>query len=152
MEENSQNRTKRISDEDHAPLWIKIFGGSMLSIAFLSVVTLTGYIVNSFNSIQTQVNVINFDMMTKKEFYEQQKNFQLFIEKIDQKIFEQSKSIELANKEIATQKERINSMELQLSQSRDEAREQQKDLQLLRERFAVMTFKSIEAKDGNNKK
>jgi septal ring factor EnvC (AmiA/AmiB activator) len=148
MEENvdSKLKSKRALEEEHAPLWIKLFGGSMLSVTFLSVVTLTGYIVNSINSIQMQVNMVNVDMMSKKEFYDQQKNIQSLIEKYEQKIVEQSKSVELISKEIATHKERMNGLDAQLNQLREENKQIQKDLQYLRERFAAVEGKFTEAK------
>jgi len=148
MEENvdSKLKSKRALEEEHAPLWIKLFGGSMLSVTFLSVVTLTGYIVNSINSIQMQVNMVNVDMMSKKEFYDQQKNIQSLIEKYEQKIVEQSKSVELISKEIATHKERMNGLDSQLNQLREENKQIQKDLQYLRERFAAVEGKFTEAK------
>lgn len=66
-------KTRREHEEEHTPLWVKIFGGSILSIAFLSVITLIGYIVANLNSIQTQINTVNSEMITKKEFTERQK-------------------------------------------------------------------------------
>jgi len=166
-EENKPKRTRREFEEDHTPLWIKIFGGSIVSITFLCVFTLTSYIISNINSIQTQVNCVNVDMMTKKD----QKNIwdmmkvdsdniaslkerlnaietlakerQLWMEKYEAKIADQNKSLETACKEIAAHKERANSAETQLVQLREENRQLQKDIQSLRERVA-----GIEGKTG----
>jgi len=165
-------RTKREHEEEHTPLWIKIFGGSILSIAFLCVITLTGYIVSNMNSIQSQVNSINADTITKKEFAERQKSVwdnqklcndnigsvkerlnaieqlakerQLWMEKYEAKIADQAKAMDAANKEIAAQKERANSAEIQLKQIREDYQVIQKDMQSLRERIAAIEGKKQE--------
>jgi len=169
-EEKPKLRTRREFEEDYTPLWIKIFGGSILSIAFLCVITLTSYIVNNINGIQTQINYLNTEMTSKKEFADRQKaiwdsmkvdsdniaglkermNYidslakerQLLMEKHEVKIAEQNKALELANKEIASHKERANSAEAQLTQFREESRQLQKDIQSLRERVAAIEGKS----------
>ena len=166
---------KRQLEEDHTPLWIKIFGGSILSIAFLCVITLTGYIVSNLNSIQIQVNTINADMISKKDFAGQSKliwdgiklesdstaelkerintleqvarDRQLWTDKCEVKLTDSAKAMESANKEIAALKERANAVEAQLNQFREEHRQLQKDLQLLRERVAAIEGKAGEKKN-----
>lgn len=168
----SAPKSKREHEEEHTPLWIKIFGGSILSIAFLCVITLTGYIVSNMNSLQSQVNAVNADMITKKEFAERQKSVwesqklcndnlggvkerlnaieqlakerQLWMEKYEAKIADQAKAMDAANKEIAAQKERANSAETQLKQMREEYQVLQKDMQSLRERIAAIEGKKKE--------
>jgi septal ring factor EnvC (AmiA/AmiB activator) len=165
-------RTRREHEEEHTPLWVKIFGGSILSIAFLCVITLTGYIVSNMNSIQSQINTLNAETITKKEFADRQKSIwdsqktcndslgrvkeclnaidvlakerQLWLEKHEAKIADQAKSLDNANKEIAAQKERANSAEAQLKQMREEYQVLQKDMQSLRERVAAIEGKKKE--------
>lgn len=175
---NIQVRKKDKDHDDFAPVWIKIFGGSILSVSFLCAITVTGYIVANLNSLQSQINTLNSQMVTKSEHNERQKilwdgytnqtkqsfdffssakeriNFleqglkdrQTSIEKIEIKLTLQEKALESANKELAGQKERSNSLESNNLQLRDEIKSVQKDLQNFRERVA-----SIEAKLGEKK-
>lgn len=138
-EEKITHRTRREFEEEHTPLWIKIFGGSILSITFLCVITLTGYIVSSINNIQSQLNSLNTQMTTKTEFKvisdsikvdsdnisslkermnvieNSSKDRQVWMEKQEIRVGEQYKSVELANgltqKEIQTIRERIATIE-----------------------------------------
>lgn len=171
--EKPKQRSRREFEEDHTPLWIKIFGGTILSITFLCVITLTSYIVTNINSIQSQLNNVNAEMTTKKEITESQKNIwdsikidgdnivglkerlnvieslakdrQVWMEKQEVKISEQNKTIEMESKEIAAHKERANNADSQLMQLREENRQLQKDIQALRERVA-----GIEGKNGTS--
>lgn len=170
MGQDDLPRTRREHEEEHTPLWIKIFGGSILSIGFLCVITLTGYVVSNLNNIQCQVNAVNADMLSKKEFTDRQKSVwdaikisndglasakerlnavelsakerQMWMDKYEARIAEQGKSIEAANKEIAAHKERANAAEVQLAQFRQEHLQLQKDLQSLRERVAALEGKA----------
>ena len=165
MDEHIVNLRKK-TEEDNVPLWIKIFGSSVLSITFLCVITLTGYIVSNLNNIQIQINVLNSEMINKKDFNDRIKDLfdgiksevdgiarlkerinaveqtskerQLIIDKYEVKINDQNKVIEVANKEIAAHKERSNANEMQILQIREEFKQTQKDLQLLRERFVLI--------------
>lgn len=169
VEEEKTKQNRREVEEDSTPLWIKIFGGSILSIAFLCVITLTSYIVNNINNIQSQLNSLHGDMITEKEYSDRQKliwdsmkidndnisvlkermnilesllkDRQLWMEKHETKIAELCKIVELANKEIAAHKERANGAENQLMQLREEIRQFQKDIQSLRERVAAIEGK-----------
>lgn len=162
-------KTRREHEEDHTPLWIKIFGGSILSITFICVITFTGYIVNNLNSIQIQINAINADLITKREFSERTKSIldtikidsdnlvslkerinaleqlskerQIWMDKSELKSSEQGKTLENANKEIASQKERANGLESQINLLRDELKQAQKDFQTLREKVAALEAK-----------
>lgn len=135
MDDNS-SKTRREREEEHTPLWVKIFGGTILSITFLCVLTLTGYIINNINNLQSQVNLINSNLVTKKEFADQQKNIfdimkidgdnivslkeklnsfesltrerQLLIEKIENKFAEEDKNINLKIIEVSKNIENIN--------------------------------------------
>jgi chromosome segregation ATPase len=170
IQEEIKPRTKREFEEDHTPLWIKIFGGTILSISFLCIITLTGYIVSNINNIQTQVNSVNADMITKKDYTSQQKTIwdsmkidgdniaglkerlnaienlakerQSWMEKYEAKIVEQNKALEMANKEMAAYKERANGAETNLMQIREENRQLQKDIQSIRERVAAIEGKA----------
>ena len=66
-------QAKKKNNEEFAPVWIKIFGGSILSVSFLCAITVTGYIVNNLNSLQSQINTLNSQMVTKSEHNERQK-------------------------------------------------------------------------------
>jgi chromosome segregation ATPase len=163
------NNPRRDHTDDYTPAWIKIFGGSILSITFLCVITLTGYIVSNINNLQSQVNVINSDMITKKEFVDRTKTIwdtmkvdgdnisgikerlntieqfakdrQSWMEKYELKITELNKALEITNKEGAAQKERANAFENQLNQLRDEIKQIQKDFQAIRERIVAIEKK-----------
>lgn len=141
--EDYRLRTKRELAEDHTPLWVKIFGGSILSVCVFCVITLSSYIVNNLNSIQTQINTINSDTIFRKEFNEQKKIILDLIGKYELKIDEQNKTNELNNKDIAAYKERVNNIEALLTQTREEFRQSQKDVQNLRERIAVIEGKIL---------
>ena len=138
-EENPKPRTRRELEEDHTPLWIKLFGGSILSIAFLCVITLTGYIVANITSIQNQVNCVNADMITRKEFSDRLKTILDSI-KIDNDNIVSLKERQYWMEE--TYKKQTNVSESQLTQLREENRQLQKDIQLLRERVAAIEGKS----------
>ena len=136
-------RTKNQLAEDNTPLWVKIFGGSILSVCVFCVITLTSYIVNNLNSIQTQINAINSDVLFRKEFNDQKKIILDLISKSELKIDAQNKINELNNKDIAAYKERVNNIETQLTQTREEFRQSQKDVQNLRERIAAIEGKIV---------
>ena len=131
-------KTKREIEEDSTPLWIKIFGSAMLSVTFLSVITLTGYIVSNINNIQTQVNCINVDMLTKKEFADRLQSI-LDTLKIDSdnivSLKERMSSIENSSKDRTLW---IDKYESKMS---EENKQLQKDIQLLRERVASLEGK-----------
>lgn len=169
---DGDNRKKQNSED--APLWIKVFGGSLLSIAFLSIITLTGYIVSNLNNLQSQLNVINTDMITKKEFLDRTKltmdamkvdsdnianikerlnaleqiakDRQIWMEKYEVKISDANKAIENTNRENATLKEKSNAFETQMNQIRDEIKQFQKDVQTIRERIVIIEGKGLETK------
>jgi DNA repair exonuclease SbcCD ATPase subunit len=54
----------------HVPVWIKIFGGSIVSAVIFLLLTLAGYIVNNSNNLQNSINVLNSDCVHKTEFNE----------------------------------------------------------------------------------
>lgn len=89
------------SEEDNTPLWIKFFGGSILSMGFLSIITLTGYLVSNLNSLQTQINLINSEVVTKRDFNERYKGLW----------DAQTLSDKNNNENIQNAKERLNSLE-----------------------------------------
>lgn len=70
---NIQARKKDKEHDDFVPVWVKIFGGSILSVSFLCAITVTGYIVTNLNSLQSQINTLNSQMVTKSEHNERQK-------------------------------------------------------------------------------
>ena len=98
---NAQAKKKDKNQEEFAPVWIKIFGGSILSVSFLCAITVTGYIVNNLNSLQSQINLLNSQMVTKSEHNERQK---LVWDSFTTQTKQSLDSISLA-------KERLNSLE-----------------------------------------
>lgn len=136
-------RTKREHEEDRTPLWVQIFGGSILSVCVFCVITLSSYIVNNLNSVQTQINTINSDVIFKKEFNEQKKIIVDWMAKYEIKIDEQNKINELYSKDTAAYKEKMSNIETQLTQAKDEFRQLQKDVQILRERIAAVEGKIV---------
>jgi chromosome segregation ATPase len=170
--EKSPARKNMHFEDENIPLWIRIFGGSILSITFLCVITLTGYIVTNINSLQSQVNLINTDMITKKDFQDRQKSLwdlfktdsdmmallkekmnlldqaakdrQTTMDKYEIKISDQNKNIEIINKEIASLKEKSNSIENQIVQMREESKNLQNSIQAFRERVAAIEGKKKE--------
>lgn len=143
MEQEERQPHRKRSDEDQTPLWIKLFGGSILSILFLCVITLTGYFVSNLNSLQSQINILNVETTTKKEFNERQKVMWDSL----------NASLKADNETLHSLKEKLNAME-QLAKDRQVAidkydtrlKEQEKDLQLLRERLAALEGKTTEKK------
>lgn len=61
------------ASEESIPAWIKIFGGSVISVLFLCVITVIGYVVNNLNSLQIQINTLNSQTITKEENSQQHK-------------------------------------------------------------------------------
>jgi chromosome segregation ATPase len=60
--------TVRHDAEAHVPVWIKIFGGSIVSAIIFLLLTLAGYIVNNSSNIQNSINTLNADCVHKTEF------------------------------------------------------------------------------------
>lgn len=60
----------RHDSDAHVPVWIKIFGGSIVSAVIFLLLTLAGYIVNNSNNLQTSINTLNSDCVHKSEFNE----------------------------------------------------------------------------------
>lgn len=54
--------------EAHVPVWIKIFGGSIVSAVIFLLLTIAGYIVNNSNNLQSSINALNSDCVHKSEF------------------------------------------------------------------------------------
>ena len=132
METSDVNqKTKRQIEEDHTPLWIKLFGGTIISVAFLCVITVLGYFVNGLNNLQQQLNTVTSDFVTKAMW--------------DLLVNELKNTVEA----VTNCKERLGTIE-QLSKERaillDKSENRilaiEKDVQLLRERVAVYDGKS----------
>ena len=133
MEETSEyvKKNKRQIEEERTPLWIKLFGGTIISITFLCMVTVTGYFANGLNNLQSQLNVVAVNSISK--------------------VMWDAHTIELKSnaENLGNCKERLNAIE-QLSKERTslmdkaEARilAMEKDLQLLRERISSLEGKS----------
>jgi len=59
------------SDPDaHVSVWIRIFGGSIVSAVIFLLLTLAGYIINNSNNLQNSINNLNSDCVHKTEFTE----------------------------------------------------------------------------------
>lgn len=160
MQDALENKNKREMEEERTPLWIKLFGGTIISITFLCMLTITGYFVNCLNNLQNQINSVNNESVPKSMWathvsqwtinadsiasckerlnaIEQiAKERAVLLEKSDVRILTVEKSLEFTNKEIATLQEKLISLEKQLTQQREESQQVAKDLQLLKERIA----------------
>jgi chromosome segregation ATPase len=89
------------ASEESIPAWIKIFGGSVISVLFLCVITVIGYVVNNLNSLQIQINTLNSQTITKEENSQQHK------------VIWDTFSVQLkgVQETLAPVKERVNSLE-----------------------------------------
>jgi hypothetical protein len=136
---------KKSQDEDETPMWVKVFGGSILSIAFLCAITITGYIVNNLNGLQVQINTLNTQILIKSEYNETQKHFTEMFQN----------QIKICENCLVDLKQRINTLEQlnkdrqgnidqQILQLRDEQKSLVKDIQSMRERIASIEAKMIE--------
>lgn len=159
--EEIQKKNKREIEEERTPLWIKLFGGTIISITFLCMLSITGYFVNCLNNLQNQINCVSNESVPKSMWsthvmqwttnsesianckerlnaIEQiAKERAVLLEKSDVRVYSVEKSIELTNKEFATQLEKLSALEKQIVEQRAEIQQVAKDLQLLRERFAA---------------
>ena len=64
----SQSPVVKHDPDAHVPVWIKIFGGSIVSAVIFLLLTLAGYIVNNSNNLQTSINTLNSDCVHKTDF------------------------------------------------------------------------------------
>lgn len=132
--EDVHNKTKRQIEEEHTPLWIKLFGGTIISVTFLCMITVFGYFANSLNSLQHQLNTVTSDSVTKTMW-------ELH-----------TSELKTVAEGVANCKERLGAIE-QLAKERailldkSEARilAVEKDMQLLRERVATYEGKAEKA-------
>ena len=139
MEDFKSKSESKLQSESDAPLWIKLFGGTILSITFVGVVTFTGFIVNNLSAIQNQINVINVELVGKTEFSGYKKNT--------------ADTLKLDNDNIVSLKEKFSSLEQlskertqagegQLSALKEELKALQKDFQALKERMVGFESKT----------
>lgn len=168
MQEASEivQKNKRQIEEEHTPLWIKLFGGTIISITFLCMITILGYFVNGLNNLQTQMNNIAAEAATKSmsdvhslELKNHAENIAsckerlnaieqlakeraLLLEKSDARVLAAEKLLDSTNKDVERLKERCVTLDQQATQAREENRQISKDLQQLRERLAVFEGKS----------
>lgn len=168
MQETSESvqKNKRQIEEEHTPLWIKLFGGTIISITFLCMITILGYFVNSLSNLQAQVNNLSIESATKsisdshsfelkthaeniascKErlnaIEQLAKERAIMLEKFDNRLIAVEKSLETAIKDFERIKERCTLLDQQLSQDREETKQISKELQQLRERLASFEGKS----------
>lgn len=147
--------------EEAIPVWIKIFGGSIVSVLFLCVITVVGYVVNNLNSLQIQINTLTSQMITKDESSSQHKvMWDTFMGQIkatqdtlapvkervntsEQLAKERQVAVEKIEARQILQEKSIETVNLQL---REEIKSLQKDLLVLRERLASIEGKIAEKK------
>lgn len=155
--------------EAHVPVWIKIFGGSIVSAVIFLLLTLAGYIVNNSNNLQTSINTLNSDVGPLREkvanieatlkdrgvsvddlkvrissVEQLAKERALWMEKIEVRLGNYEKSLENANKEIAGLKEKSLGQDQIIKNLQDENRQCGKDIQFLRERIIALEGKKQE--------
>lgn len=157
---------RKKSDEDRIPTWIKLFGGTIISITFLCLVTVTGYFVNNMSSLQSQLNSIASESISKtmwdQSIIDTKSNAdaivnckeringleQVFkeksagLEKTDNRINNTESDLRTLSKELAAHKEKCSALEQTLSEERENYKQVVRDLQALKERIAVVEGKS----------
>lgn len=127
--------------DDHVPAWIKIFGGTVVSVIFLLVITMVGYFINHMNNMQTSIVNLTGEMVSKREFNERQTAIWNNLKERNAAIDGMKERLTAVEKEQAAYKERISVQEQQLKQLQEENRQLGKDLQALRERVAALEGK-----------
>lgn len=139
----SQSVEAQSQKEDVPTVW-KIFGGAIVSIIFMLIVTIFGYIINNVNSIQTNINNLNADMVKKSEFNERVTNIWGTLRDVNS-LKDRMNLVEQRNTNIDSLRERttsvdarVTSLEAQVKTLQEENRSQAKDIQALRERVAVL--------------
>lgn len=166
-----QDVVHKRSEEDRVPTWIKLFGGTIISITFLCLVTVTGYFVNNMSSLQSQLNSIASESISKtmwdQSIIDMKSNADAIVnckeringleqvykeksanlEKTDARINSTENDLRLLNKELATHKEKCSALEQILTEERENYKQVVKDLQTLKERIAVVEGKSEKPKE-----
>jgi predicted nucleic acid-binding Zn-ribbon protein len=144
--------------EDTTIFWVKIFGGTVITVTAILFLALAGYIVNNLNNLQYQINSLTERVAQKKDhetladringvserlnaIEQLSKDRQLWVEKTEARIKDNEKTLENTNKDFVATKERLAHFEGQLYLLREEHKQLQKDLQLLRERVATLEGK-----------
>jgi chromosome segregation ATPase len=126
-------------EERISPFW-RIFGGTLLSIAALGVITVCQYFNNGLNGLRADLDRLNrelqkdmgrlaenqADLMKKEEFNVRMKS-----------VWDGLKELRDEQAGFTTLKERFASMERRLKESAEEYKEMVKQLQELRERKAA---------------
>lgn len=104
----------------HVPVWIKIFGGSIVSAVIFLLLTLAGYIVNNSNNVQNSINVLNSDCVHKAEFNERLNSTWMTLKDVaplKEKVASLEDSAKTRGASVDNLKERVNAIE-QLAKER----------------------------------
>jgi hypothetical protein len=127
--------------EERISLFWRVFGGTLLSIAALVVVTVYQQFSNSLldlrNSI-THLNESRAELLQKDEFNSRMTS-----------VWNGIKDLQTANATVASLRERSALLEQQLKAAEDERKEQARQLQQLRERLAVVEGR-VKVKSADN--
>jgi peptidoglycan hydrolase CwlO-like protein len=152
---NSIAAPAKQESDAYTPPWIKIFGGSIVSGFILVLLTCIGYIANIQSSINTQFNTHKSEtwealkdlgpLKEKVNSIEQlAKERAFWVEKIESRLSNSEKNMDIANKEIAALKEKISGQEQLVRNFQEENKQFVKDIQSLRERLVFLEGKKSE--------
>lgn len=126
----------KVDTEAHVPVWIKIFGGSIVSAVIFLLLTLAGYIVNNSNNIQNSINTLNSDCVHKVEFNERLNSTWATLKEVaplKEKVVTIEDTLKTRGVSVDNLKERVNAIE-----------------QLAKER--ALWMEKIETRIGNSEK
>jgi hypothetical protein len=129
--------------EDVPTIW-KIFGGAIVSIIFMLIITIFGYIINNVTNLQTSINCLNADTVKKTEFNERVTTIWGTLKQVDTikdrltTVEQRTPVIDNLKDRATTADQKVLTLEAQLKTMQEESRSQAKDIQNLRERLAVI--------------
>lgn len=129
--------------EDVPVIW-KIFGGAIVSIIFMLIITIFGYIINHVNNIQSSVNSINSEMVKKQDVDTRVTNIWATLRQVDSLkdrlslVEQRNTNIDSLREKATTTETKVTTLESQLKTLQEENRTQAKEIQTLRERMAVL--------------
>jgi len=129
---------------DDVPTVWKIFGGAIVSIIFMLIVTIFGYIITNLNNVQSSINCLNADMVKKTEFNDRLTHVWQKVSQVDvlkdrtEAIEKRCPTIDTLKEKSATTDQRINMLENQVKSLQEENKTQAREITALRERLAVV--------------
>lgn len=137
--------TPPVKDKEHeVPVVWRIFGGAIFSIIFLLTVTIFGYIITQVNNVQSSVQTLNGEVVKKPEFDQRNTAMWSHLKTVDPlcnrvTVLEQrSPALDTLKEKFSATDQQIKGLEQHVKTLADENKALQKDVQLLRERLAVL--------------